>query len=91
MDFIIEVFGELIVEAILEVCFDTKIKRWIRYSLIVLVAVVFCFIVLGLAALSIAIFSDSLWLSLLLMGLSIFIFYKGVCKLNSVFKKKGTH
>ncbi len=88
MDLLFEFLIELTMEGAIEVSKNKKISNWIRYPLIILIILFFSVVILGIFILGIIVRKDNLFLSILLIALSIFMLTASILKFKKIYIEK---
>lgn len=87
MDDLIEFVLELILEGTIEISSNKKVSKWIRYPLIILLTILFSIVIIGIFMLGVSIYKENILLSLILIGVSIFMLITIIIK----FQKQHLH
>ena len=85
MEFIVEFFGELIFEGILEVVSNKKISRWVRYPLLTLFILFFAIIIFGLIFGGIASLKNSLIGGMFIIVVGVILLIAGLSKFREFY------
>ena len=84
MDIIIEVLFELIFEGSIELISNTKIPKWIRYPLIVLITLFFAIVIIGILLVGVFLLNENISAGLILIILGTILLVSGIKKFKKI-------
>ena len=88
MELLIELLFDLILDRSIEISKNKKISKWIRYPIIFLIILIFTVVLLGLFILGITLINKNIYVSLLIIILSIILTILGIIKFKKIYLEK---
>lgn len=88
MDFLIEIFLELLVEGGIEIGFSSKISPWVRYPILFLIASLFLFVIGLILIVGIMSLRKNVLFGLLFLVIGIYLLYSFIYQLKKKIKEK---
>lgn len=88
MDFIIEIICEILFSIITSTIEDRKVSKWIRYSLICIIAVLYTFIIGILIWAGIIGLQNDIIKPVVFFGLSAILLLSGIMSIKRIYKNK---
>lgn len=84
MDLLIEILFELIFEGSIELISNTKIPKWIRYPLIVLITLFFAIVIIGILLVGVFLLNENISAGLILIILGTILLVSGIKKFKKI-------
>lgn len=85
MDFIFEIFLDLVIEGCFEASSNNKVPKIIRYPLIVLITLFFTSVIFGLFVIGISLWNKNIYASLFIILVSVILLIVAIYRLKKVY------
>lgn len=85
MDFIFEIFLDLVIEGCFEASSNSKVPKIIRYPLIVLITLFFTSVIFGIFVIAISLWNKNIYASLFIILVSVILLITAIYRLKKVY------
>ena len=88
MEILFEILIDLMFEGGLELSKNRNLSKFIRYSLLALILLLFIAAILLIVFVGLLIWNENMWVGLLMFGISTFFLYSGIKEFRKVYFEK---
>lgn len=88
MEILFEILIDLMFEGGLELSKNRNLPKFIRYSLLALILLLFIAAILLIVFVGLLIWNENMWVGLLMFGIGIFFLYSGIKEFRKVYFEK---